>query len=278
MKLRKPLLAGQWYPGSKYECEELISSFRKNKKPDNKIFGGIVPHAGWIFSGEIASHVIEAASYSDPDVVVVFGMHMHPGSALRIMARGGYETPLGPLMVDEGLAESVAEKYSVIYETPENFEPDNTIEVQLPFIKYFMGDIPLLCVGLPPDDSSLNFAVEALKIVQSRYNNPVIIGSTDLTHYGPAYGFMPFGSGIAAVNAVKENDAEMIKLFETMDSGKIIKKALALQNACCPGAAAGAVAGAQELGAVKGVMSEYGTSYEKAGGQSFVGYAGVCFE
>lgn len=279
MEVRKALLRGQWYPETEKECIDVISSWEKKAGGDGLYIGGIVPHAGWFFSGEIASMVIEKLAASKPELVIIFGFHMHSSSPVRVMSKGCYETPLGDIKVFEELVDKMAEKYDFVKETPDNFEPDNTIEVQLPLIKYHMENIPVFSAGLPPNEKSLDFAVSLVKEAKKFKDKIVVIGSTDLTHYGPGYGFAPVGTGDKALDWVKNhNDKKMVDLFKSMGEEKIINQGINLGNACCCGAAAGAVAAAKVLGAKEGVLLNYTTSFEKSPGDSFVGYAGVCFK
>jgi AmmeMemoRadiSam system protein B len=110
-KLRKAVFAGSWYPANAADCEREITAFLDEGKkihiPARKRVGGIVPHAGWVFSGSIACNVIRCLkSDAPPDVVVVFGMHLHPDSACMMMAEGAWETPFGEIYVEEQLAVS----------------------------------------------------------------------------------------------------------------------------------------------------------------------------
>jgi len=279
MDIRKGLLRGTWYPDTKEECEMFISSCSKHIKVSRKIYGGVVPHAGWYFSGETAAMIIEALSSADPDLVIVFGMHMHKGQKIRIMAEGAYETPLGILPVCEELVRAAGEEYDFEAETPDDFEPDNTIEVQLPFIRHFIGEKSVFCCGLPPEKSSYEFGKYIGRKALELGFNPVVIGSTDLTHYGPSYGYMPFGNAENAYEKIKnENDRRMINLIEKMDYEEVLKDSEKTLNACCSGAVAGALGCAKALGAEKGVCADYSSSYEKRKSDSFVGYAGIYFE
>jgi len=280
MDIRKGILRGTWYPDTKEECELFISSFKKYaKKIPKKIYGGIVPHAGWYFSGEIAAMVMEALSCMKPDLVIVFGMHMHKGQKIKIMTHGAYETPMGILPVCTELVEALGDKFEYEAETPCDFEPDNTIEVQLPFIRHFMGETKVLCCGLPPEKSSYDFGKYiGLKALESG-KNPVVIGSTDLTHYGSSYGYNIYGNSEQAYEKVKnQNDKKMIHLIEKMDYSGVLFDAEVNLNACCSGAVAGALGCAEVFGAKRGVCVDYSNSYEKRKADSFVGYSGIYFE
>jgi AmmeMemoRadiSam system protein B len=281
--LRKAVFAGSWYPARAAECEKEIKSFLKEGEkipaPSGKMVGGIVPHAGWYFSGSIACNVIKClASEDTPDVIFIFGMHLHPESSCYMMKQGLWETPLGELGVHEALAGQLAERFSFSIETPSKFTQDNTIELQLPFIKYFFPDVKIVAMGVPPSESSLEIGKACVDYAAAMNLTVRVIGSTDLTHYGHNYGFVSQGTGARAVNWVKhDNDRRVIDKMMTMEPQQVIDEALANQNACCAGAAATAIAAGKALGAEKAEKIAYATSYDKSPGDSFVGYVGIVF-
>ncbi len=280
-KLRRAIFAGSWYPASAAECEKEIAGFleegKKMNLPVGKRVGGIVPHAGWFFSGSIACNVIRCLKTDDPpDVFIVFGMHLHPDSACIMMAAGAWETPFGEIMVEEQLAAELSKRFSFTLETPENFSQDNTIELQLPFIKYFFKDVKIVAVGVPPAKSSLGIGRAVVEIAKSLQMRIKVIGSTDLTHYGRNYGFVSEGTGLQAVDWVRsQNDRRIIDTMLAMDTEKVINEALTRHNACCAGAAATAIEAAKHLGADQAESIAYATSYDKSPGDSFVGYVGI---
>jgi len=103
-----------------------------------------------------------------------------------------------------------------------------------------------------------------------------VVGSTDLTHYGPNYGYTGHGSGAQAVAWVREeNDRRLIEAVLALAPGRVVDEGLRRGNACCAGAAAAAIQAAMGLGARQGQMLAYATSYDKSPGESFVGYAGI---
>jgi len=142
-KLRRAIFAGSWYPSSAAECEREIAGFlaegKKMQQPTGERVGGIVPHAGWFFSGSIACNVISCLKSDDPpDVFVVFGMHLHPESPCYMMTEGAWETPFGEIQVEEQMARELTKQFPFSVESPNNFQQDNTIELQLPFINIFL--------------------------------------------------------------------------------------------------------------------------------------------
>jgi AmmeMemoRadiSam system protein B len=279
--VRRAMFAGSWYPSNASECEREITGFLtegKNTKPtDRKLVGGIVPHAGWYYSGSIACNVISSLkSDATPDVIVVFGMHLHPESSCYLMAEGAWETPFGEIPVAESLAAELAKKFPFTLETPDRFTQDNTVELQLPFIKYFFKDVKIVAMGVPPSLNSLKIGQAAIEIAKLMDLTVKVIGSTDLTHYGSNYGFTSKGSGKKAVDWVRtKNDRRVIDAMLALDPAKVIDEALASQNACCAGAAATAIEAAKHLGAKRADEIAYATSYDKSPGDSFVGYVGI---
>jgi hypothetical protein len=283
MDVREPILAGSWYPATADECRRQIQTFLHDPAvsppaPGRRV-GGIVPHAGWVFSGAVACSVIHAlAEGESPDTVVVYGMHLPPEGANYIMAEGAWETPLGRLEIDSELAGRLTTEFDFVVETARRFVQDNTIELQLPFIRHFFGDVRLLPIGVPPTAGTLTLARQVAAQAAALGRRIKVIGSTDLTHYGPNYGFTSRGSGPAALAWVKdENDRRMVEAMLRLDPDAVIQEALRHHNACCAGAAAAAIETGRRLGADSAHLLAYTTSYEKSPGPSFVGYAGIVF-
>jgi len=277
------MFAGSWYPSHASKCEQQIQEFLEvPPEPIAKappFVGGIVPHAGWYFSGAIACRVIQLLSEGPaPDVLVVFGMHLRPGAPNHIMTTGAWQTPFGDIPIASELAEALARKFSFKVETTTDFTPDNTIELQLPFIKYFFGDVPIVPIGVPPDIASLAIGERAVSAAAGLGLSIKVLGSTDLTHYGANYGFSPHGTGDEAVRWVRdENDRKIIDSMIDMDPERVLQEASSRLNACCAGAVATTITAARSLGADRGHRVSYSTSYDKSPGDSLVGYVGIVF-
>jgi len=277
------MFSGSWYPGNASACEKEIQGFLKEYPTETiserTLTGGIVPHAGWFFSGSIACNVIHCLQDENPpDVLVIFGMHLHSTSPAYIMTDGAWETPFGDIQIEKQLAGELAKKFTFEIETANRFTQDNTIELQLPFIKYFFKDAKIVPIGAPPTKKSLEMGKAVVDISTRMGLRIKVIGSTDLTHYGPNYGFTSQGTGPSAVNWVRnKNDRRVIDAILAMDPEKVIQEGLSHQNACCSGAAATAIAAAKQLGAQQAETLAYATSYDKNPGSSFVGYVGIVF-
>ena len=283
MELRRAQFMGSWYPASAAQCEKQIQDFLKDvddrRDAGVKGTGGIVPHAGWAYSGAVAARVIAALKGGDsPDIIAVFGMHLAPQHPNFIMKAGAWETPFGEIEIAEDVAGRLADGFSFEIETSERHVQDNTIELQLPFIKYFFPEARIIPMGVPPVVRSLAIGEAFADIAAHLGLNAKVLGSTDLTHYGANYGFSPKGPASKAIKWVKEeNDKKLVDAILEMNPVKVIDESQANSNACCGGAAATAVAAAKRLGADKAQLLEYTTSYDVSPSDSFVGYAGVVF-
>lgn len=282
MATRRADFAGSWYPARALECERIIEEFSRSSKPCPKAesgVGGIVPHAGWVYSGAVALNVVKCLSEGQsPDTVVLFGRHLRPSGGSYLMKEGSWATPFGDLHIDEDFGEKISEEFPFHFETAHRYEQDNTIELQLPFIKYFFPDAKILPIGAPPHPDSIKIGKRVVEVAESLGRNIMVLGSTDLTHYGFNYGFTPKGIGETAVEWVKgTNDKRMVDLILGMDPEGVIQESLRNLNACCSGAVAAAIAGAKRLGARRAEELVYTTSYDVKPNSSFVGYVGVVF-
>lgn len=275
--------AGSWYPGRESECRETIEDFSKSCIPcpsgTGEMKGGIVPHAGWYYSGQVAFNVIKCLKDdNDPDLFIIFGRHLHPGSGNYIMAEGSWATPLGALEIAGDVAERLVSEFKFRVETSSRYEQDNTIELQLPFIKHLFPDVEILPIGAPPVPASIKIGERVAEIAEDMGKKILVLGSTDLTHYGFNYGYTPKGVGREAIDWVKEeNDKKMIDLMLDMDAEGVISESLVNSNACCSGAVAAAIAAIKRMGALKGERLIYTTSYDIRPAESFVGYAGILY-
>jgi AmmeMemoRadiSam system protein B len=282
MAKRRADFAGSWYPAKASDCEKIIEEFSRSSvscPSGGRKVGGIVPHAGWVYSGNIACNVVRCLSEeSAPDTVILFGKHLHPSSPYYMTKEGTWATPLGDLEIDEELGESLSAEFPFHIETANRYEQDNTIEIQLPFIKYFFPNSRILPIGVPPSEASLKIGERAVELGESLGRKLMVLGSTDLTHYGLNYGFTPKGVGETAVQWVKdENDRRLVDLILKMDPEGVIHESLRNHNACCSGAVATAIAAARKLGAARAEKLVYSTSYDVRPDHSFVGYVGVVF-
>jgi AmmeMemoRadiSam system protein B len=279
MRVRSRVLPVGWYPASETSTKEEIEKFVSGVSPlaaGTRVFGGIVPHAGWDFSGKLAARVFYlTAKLTQPQVVAVFGGHLGADSPLLLVADDAWETPLGNLPLATEFYAPLKRRLTLEEEDPR----DNSIEVQLPMVKYFFPKAKVLALRVPPSEKALALGEAVVAVAQELKVSLLAFGSTDLTHYGLNYGFAPKGYGPEAVKWVKEvNDKEIVDAALKLDASTMLKLAARDLCACSAGGAAAAVTVAKKLGANKAHLVDYYTSYDIMPGDSFVGYMGAVLE
>ncbi len=279
MGTRERMLPGGWYPNGASGCRAEIEQFVAGVTPrpaGARIFGGIVPHAGWYFSGKAAARVFDlSARASQPQVVVVFGGHLGADSPPLLVSDEAWETPLGTIPLATEFYQPLKQRLSLGAEYP----GDNTIEVQLPMVKYFFPNAKVLALRSPSSPTALKLGKAVAAVALELNLSLLAFGSTDLTHYGPNYGWAPRGMGAEAVRWVREvNDQRFLSEVLQLDGAGLLRAAQEDRSACSAGGAAAALAAAKSLGAQKAVLLDYYTSYEIMPADSFVGYAGILLE
>jgi hypothetical protein len=290
MQTRRPIVAGQFYPHRRADCIDEINEYLNEASfsgslPD-EVVAGIVPHAGWTFSGLPAVMVFSAVKqrHKNVDTFVIFGAaHSYYGSP-AMYYKGAWLTPLGEAVIDEDLAQAILNS-GTAFSDPDAHDSEHSIEVQVPFVQHLFPDAKILPIVVPPSREAISLGEAVGGIVAGEKNKKIIcIGSTDLTHYGPRYGFTPVGTGAKALRWASEiNDKKFIDLALKLDAAGLLTSAAENYNACGGGAAAAAVAAASKLGKTKGVLLAHTNSNEvmlkKMGTSSTeaVGYAAIVF-
>lgn len=285
MLIRQPARAGTFYSASEQRCrEELQQCIAASRDPlDGLLVGGIVPHAGWRYSGRVAGRVLAAiAAHRAPRTVVIFGaVHALRGRQAAIFSSGCWETPIGPVEVDARLAERVLGHTNLVVDDAYAHEDEHSIEVQVPFIRHLLPGAMILPIMVPSNPQAPEVGESVARTIQTYRADAVVIGSTDLTHYGPSFGFTPQGTGAQGLAWAKEvNDRRMIQRMLAFDAQGIVSEATGHRNACGGGAVAATLAAARQLGADRAVLLEHTTSRDVAGDPSSsdaVGYAGIVF-
>ena len=291
MQTRKPIVAGQFYPGQHDSCVDEIKQYLEQGKPGESlpetIVAGIVPHAGWAFSGALAALVFSAVKHRHEKVhtFIIFGAaHGYFGQSPAVYDTGSWMTPLGEVAVDEELADAVLSGGAAVGD-PAAHKSEHSIEVQVPFIQYLFPDSEMLPILVPPGGQAIALGTSVGDIIgRDEHKKIICIGSTDLTHYGPRYGFTPMGVGAEALQwASRVNDRQFIDLALKLEPESLLTSAAENCNACGPGAAAATVAAAKKLGRTEGLLLAHTNSNEvmlRSMGTSStdsVGYAAIIF-
>lgn len=272
--IRKRSLPAGWYPANPNQAEEVLKSWSDAYNPIcTNALSCVVPHAGWEFSGDLAFRAIATLKKSVETVVVVGG-HLPAVPGILVSTADLFETPFGYLELDRKIAEALTRYFDV----EDDANADNTVEIQLPIVKYLFPDARVVYMRVPPTEESIS-AGEHLKTISADLDRSVVVvGSTDLTHYGPAYGFAPAGSGKAAEDWVRDkNDKVFLDLLLQMEMEAALEHARNNRSACSAGAAAMAAAFAKASGVTSGKLIGRRLSSELFGGDSFVGYGAVTY-
>lgn len=290
MMIREPVQAGRFYAAGAERCraelERCLPSPEELAALPAVVYGGIVPHAGWMCSGAVAGKTFAAiAQRRKPATVVVFGaVHWPMRTEAAVFGRGAWESPLGTIDIDDRLAERIVGACPFVQDEPSAHEREHSIEVQVPFVQRFFPEAKLLPVMVAPGPRAAEVGRAVARVVKDSGVDAVFVGSTDLTHYGPSYDMVSHGVGEPGLRWAKEwNDRQMLDLVLAMKEEAVVPEAQAHHNACGSGAIAAAVAACKAAGATEARLLTHTTSAEVLGelkmGSSVdaVGYAAIVF-
>lgn len=290
MQIRKPMVAGQFYPRERETCLVEIRACLPAEAPQEglpePLVGGLVPHAGWTFSGAVAALVFCALQRRRGTVgtFVIFGAaHGYFGAQPAVDGCEAWDTPLGRTQIDESLRQVLLDSGAAVVDSSAH-RSEHSIEVQVPFIQHLFPEARILPILVPVNESAVKLGRTLAEKTQGSDTSVVFIGSTDLTHYGPHYGFTPMGVGSEALHWASDvNDRQFINLALGLEPERLLAGAVEKGNACGPGAAAAAIAAAKRLGARKGVLLAHTNSNEVmlremgTARPDSVGYAAIVF-
>ncbi len=286
MPVRYPLVAGMFYPAAEAACIEQVQRHLKHAQLPSglgEVCAGIVPHAGWVYSGDTAAYLFAAfARQAPPDTVWFFGaVHSWSVTEASVYGRGAWRTPMGEIAVDEQLATAlVSASDGLVVDRPAAHAEEHSIEVQLPFLRRIFPHARIVPIAVPPSAHAVKVGRLAAQVALATGKRTLAVGSSDLTHYGSRYGLAPVGAGEAALRWTHENDARIIRLVEALRAEDLSQEAAQHHNACGPGAIAATIGYAKALGADTGTLLHYTTSYEvEPSGRptDLVGYCSLAF-
>ena len=188
--VRSPAVAGSFYPDSPQVLSAQVGKFIQDAEfteTDGELIGLIAPHAGYVYSGQVAGHAYKQLVGRSFDTVVLLGLsHRYRINGAAIYARGAFRTPLGDIQIDEDLAAKITRLNSAIVDLPAAHANEHSLEVQLPFLQHLHSDFRIVPILLQ-DDSAENVIPLAQAIAEAMSDKSCpLIGSTDLCHY-PTY-------------------------------------------------------------------------------------------
>lgn len=186
---REPVVAGQFYPANPGRLEEKLEKHFANAMDHrlNDLRALIVPHAGYVFSGDVAA---EAYAQIDTEkeydnIFILASSHRCGFGGASIYNPGDYETPLGRVKVNRRLATKLINEHDVFAYRPEAHSREHSLEVQLPFLRHRLGKkIQIVPIVLGTQEAgTCQRIADALKSYFTP-NNLFII-SSDFSHYPP---------------------------------------------------------------------------------------------
>lgn len=267
--IRKASFSGAFYPSNKEELKEQITSFLKEangKKRD--VISCISPHAGYIYSGRCAAHTF--SSIEEKETFVIIGPnHSGIGSGIAI-SNEIWETPLGKVEPDTEFIEELLDTLFIVDPLSHKFE--HSIEVQLPFLQMTQRNFKIVPISLSSTfydfEICEKIAKKIISVAKKLKRNFCLIASSDFTHFGPMYGFLPENP--------EKIDKEAIRLILNLDAKKFNEFSFD-KTICGYGGITVAMIIAKEFNA-KGELLEYYTSGDVTGDKSnWVGYASIIF-
>lgn len=278
MKRRRPAVAGLFYEADRDELLEQIRScflgkFGPGRLPEKKgkgegnLIALVVPHAGYIYSGQAAAHAYLAlAEEGLPERIVILGPnHRAVGANVALWAEGEWQTPLGVVSIDSELAGKILENSDIIKDDPPAHLLEHSIEVQLPFLQFVFGNefkfVPI-AIQEQTLHIGLNVGNTLAKVLKGE--NAVVIASTDLTHYEPKTWAM-------------EKDKRVIECIKSLDEKNMFLEIARHDITMCgPAGVASALIYTKSENAKRVTLYQYYTSGDIVGDtMAVVGYASL---
>jgi AmmeMemoRadiSam system protein B/AmmeMemoRadiSam system protein A len=265
MATRNAVVAGQFYPGEPETLKSTIKEMVDEEMPKQKALGIIVPHAGYMYSGRVVGATLSRIEFTDT-FIIIGPSHTGLGKPLSIMTEGTWETPLGNVEVDTGLANEILESCKKLEKDSRAHNFEHAIEVQLPFLQYFKPDVKIvpIVLGYASVEDYKDIGKSIAKALKKAGCEAVIMVSSDMNHYEPQH-------------VTKDKDSQAIEAVLELDEDELISRVRENNITMCGVAPAmSMITAVKELGASHGELVMYRTSGDTTGEiDSVVGYAGV---
>jgi AmmeMemoRadiSam system protein B len=269
MYIRKPAVAGSFYPADSDKLHKSVSSYLadagkiSDEFNNHRLLGIISPHAGYIYSGSVAAYGYNYLAKEDfQSYIVLAPSHRVRFKGASIMPKGVYKTPLGDAEIDYDLSERL-EKRDYFGLIKEAHDMEHSLEVQLPFLQIIKPDAKIVPIVIGTTDIDIcriigETIAEEINSTNKEYG---IIISTDLSHYHTYNEAVKIDTGF--INALESFEEKNIK--ENLSSGK--------GEACGEGAVLAGISLSKKIGAKKLKVIKYANSGDTAGPKDqVVGY------
>jgi len=263
--IRRPAVAGQFYPKEAEGLKELLATLVDKNKEKKDVIGALVPHAGYIYSGSVAGAVFSQIKFKDT-FIIIGPNHTGLGFPFSIMTEGKWLTPLGEVEIDRALAEEILESSRSLQADATAHQREHSIEVQLPFLQYIEPGFKIVPIVISHGNAELYKEIGraiagAIKITG---REAVILASGDMTHY-------------ESKDSAEKKDKQAIEAIINLDEDELSRR-FTQQNIsmCAYSPAVCLISAAKKLGARAAELVEYRTSGDATGDySSVVGYAGI---
>ncbi|NLD39304.1 MAG: AmmeMemoRadiSam system protein B [Desulfatiglans sp.] len=278
-KTRPASVAGAFYPGDREELKRTVEGLLKNAaKADSTetIYAAMAPHAGYVYSGQIAALTFKNISDIEFDTIVIIGHDSYRDAVAYTCPVDYFETPLGKIPIDREMMERLEGFNKGIRPDTSIHIDDHTIEVQLPFLQAMNKNCKILPImfGFP---SPQNCKILADAIKKAAGDKKVfVLASSDMSHY-PTY---------EGSNKIDNNTLDTIQSMDIDNFFKHVYKQIkepgvpGLQTAICASGGVGtAILFAKKMGADTALVLKHANSGDVTGGDKtrVVGYSSVLF-
>ncbi len=266
------------YPVNRSDLERMLDGFLA----DAELLGEhpialVVPHGSYNISGEIAAHGYKQLEGYDYDVAIVIGVdHFRPlAMPIAVWTSGAWETPLGSVQVDQGLAQALVAADKRITANIEAFFQEHPIETQIPFIQHTCPKCKIVPVVMGNEYKADIDALANALIDLLTGRRAIIIASADLSHFPTNK--VAYEIDALTLEAIASLDVRRVRttILEQMSSN--IPNLTT--SACGEGAVLVAIQAAKGLGANDGAVLAYTTSGEPPGARKdwVTGFGTVAF-
>jgi MEMO1 family protein len=208
--VRPPAVANQFYPGDAATLRRAIDQYLRNSLPPTpeSPLAIVVPHAGYIYSGQIAADAFRQASASPYDTIVILGTnHTVPGfHKIALSPAAAFKTPLGTVAIDQEVVQRLLKESPDCVSDAQPHAREHSIEVQVPFLQTLFPKARIVPAIVGAPDLSLCTRIGKLLATLLKDRKWLIIASSDLSHY-------------PAVQGARQADPETLKAILRFDPG-----------------------------------------------------------
>ena len=277
MEVRTPAVSGTFYPDDQKELKSLIHdcfthTIGPGKIPptdsDQKIYGVICPHAGFVYSGPVACHSFYSISSSTSKMAIITGPnHYGIGQSITSMVDASWKTPLGLMEVDSESVLELRDGLDILELDSFSHSKEHSIEMQVPMLQEtFSHDMKILPVSLINQEQKTATKVGSAIAKIAQKKDTLLIGSSDFTHYEENE--FAHRQDLALIDPILKLDVD--EFYKILYERHV--------TACGFGAIASTMIACKELGATEGKLLKYATSGDVSGDKSsVVGYASIIF-